>query len=41
MHRRVAKQEMLKDDNVSDVVKEAIRFTKSIVVVGLSPTIAR
>jgi hypothetical protein len=29
------------DPEVSDVVKESIRLTKAIVVVGLSSTIAR
>ena len=39
--RREAKQEMIMDPLVSDVVKESIRITKAIVVVGLSSTIAR
>lgn len=32
---------MLKDDSVPTGVKDAIKITKAIVVVGLNPTIAR
>jgi hypothetical protein len=32
---------LLKDDSVPTGVKDAIKITKAIVVVGLNPTIAR